>query len=360
MSGLLAVAALAHAATVRLGGVRDVDSKLTSRWSWAGAWLYPVGDPHDLTFPAPDDARGFTVLRSVERRENGSVSHQGADLGNRSRGDRVRAAANGIVLHVGWQSGYGRHVVLAHRLVNGTMVFTVYAHLRDSSVVVREGQTVGAGRTLGRVGRTGRATTNHLHFEVRRPRDPLERWEKASVVEPLAFVAQRLPTAHDAPKWAAPYMEWAELGGMVDANAPAEAPLEHTAWWRLLAHAARHDFNPVPSDPDSLHDLLVEASLLPSRDRTRASEKVTWAEMARDLVRLRAIGRRVPPIDHITPAAHRERCAKELGEPDPGTRPANIRGNEKAGPTLAAACLACAEPTVSQKVRRLKKRPATP
>ncbi len=357
---MLAVAAQAHAATVRLGGVLDVGSTLASRWSWAGAWLYPVGDPHDLSRATPGDGRGFTVLRSVERRENGSVSHQGADLGNRSRGDRVRAAANGIVLHVGWQSGYGRHVVLAHRLVDGTLVFTVYAHLRDSSVVVREGQMVGAGRTLGRVGRTGRATTNHLHFEVRRPQDPSARWENASVVDPLAFVALRLPTAHDAPKWAAPYLEWAELGGLVDANAPADAPLEHRAWWRLLAHAARHDVNPVPSDPDSLHDLLVEASILPARDRTRASERVTWAELARDLVRLHAIGRRLPPIDHITSAAHRERCAKELSEPDPGSRASNIRGNERTGPTLAAACLACAEPAASQRVRRPRKPPAKP
>jgi hypothetical protein len=356
----LAVAAHAPAATLRLGGVLEVGPRLASRWSWAGAWLYPIGDPHDFTLGASGDARGFTVLRTVERRMDGSVSHQGADLGNRVSGDRVRAAANGIVLHVGWQSGYGRHVVLAHRLVDGTLVFTVYAHLRDSSVVVREGQTVGAGRPLGRVGRTGRASTNHLHFEVRRPEDPSARWENATVVEPLAFVAQRLPTAHEAPKWAVPYLEWAELGALVDAGAPADAPLEHAAWWRLLASAARHDFDAVPSDPDSLHDLLVESSLLPTKDRTRASEKVTWAEMARDLVRLRAIGRRVPPIDHMTPAAHRERCARELGEPDPGRHPANIRGNERSGPTLAAACLACAEPPASQKVWRLKKRPARP
>jgi hypothetical protein len=348
--------------------VLEVGSTLASRWSWAGAWLYPVGDAHDFTRAAVGDGPGYMVLRSVERREDGSVTHQGADLGNRRGGDRVRAVANGIVLHVGWQSGYGRHVVLAHRLADGSLVFTVYAHLRDSSVVVREGQPIGAGRTLGRVGRTGRASTQHLHFEVRRPRDPDERWEKAEVVDPLAFVALRLPTAHEAPEWAAPYLEWAELGALVDSGSSADAHLERKAWWRLLAHAARHDVNPVPTDADSIHDLLVGASLLPMKDRIRTSEKdrarnpeyVTWAELARDLARLRAVGRRVPPIDHITPEAYRKRCARELGEPDPGTHPANIRGNERSGPTLAAACLACAEPTGSQRVRRLKKHPARP
>jgi len=357
----------AHASSLRLGGVLDVGSTLASRWSWAGAWLYPVGDPHDFTHAAAGDGPGYMVLRSVERGEDGSVTHQGADLGNRHGGDRVHAAANGIVLHVGWQSGYGRHVVLAHRLDDGSLVFTVYAHLRDSSVVVREGQPIGAGRTLGRVGRTGRASTQHLHFEVRRPRDPLERWEKADVLDPLAFVAQRLPTAHEAPEWAAPYLEWAELGALVDSSSDAGERLERKTWWRLLAHAARHDVNPVPSDPDSIHELLVAASLLPlnrsrnlEKERTRAPEYVTWAELARDLARLRAVGRRVPPVEHITPEAYRKRCVRELGVPDPATHPASIRGNERTGPTLAAACLACAEPTGSQRVRRLKKHRATP
>jgi hypothetical protein len=82
---------------------------------------------------------------------------------------------------------------------------------------------------------------------------------------------------------------------------------------------------------------------------------MTWAELARDLSRLKEVGRRVLRIDHVTLAAHRERCARELGEADPIARPANIRGNERTGPTLAAACLACAEPAASQGVRKPRK-----
>ena len=50
-------------------------------------------------------------------------------------------------------------------LDHGRSYSTVYAHLSSSSV--REGQVVGAGSVIGRVGRTGIATGYHLHFEVR-------------------------------------------------------------------------------------------------------------------------------------------------------------------------------------------------
>ena len=90
----------------------------------------------------------------------GSRFHTGLDL-LAGYGTPVRAAGAGVVSFAGWLDGYGQLVVVQHVLG----VSTFYAHL--SRILVRSGQRVAAGQTLGRVGMTGHATGPHLHFEVR-------------------------------------------------------------------------------------------------------------------------------------------------------------------------------------------------
>jgi len=66
--------------------------------------------------------------------------------------------------------GYGNAVVIKHS--NGHS--TVYAHL--SKMLVKRGQNVNQGQTIGLVGATGWATGPHLHFEFRvngKHQDPL-------------------------------------------------------------------------------------------------------------------------------------------------------------------------------------------
>lgn len=91
-------------------------------------------------------------------------------------GTAVRAAASGEVLYAGWVSGYGQVVILDH----GGGITTVYAHL--SRMLVSEGQSVRAGDVIGRVGRTGLATTAHLHFEVR---------VDGKAVDPMPYLSSR-------------------------------------------------------------------------------------------------------------------------------------------------------------------------
>jgi murein DD-endopeptidase MepM/ murein hydrolase activator NlpD len=67
-----------------------------------------------------------------------------------------------MVAASGWYAGLGKRVSLEH---GHTGLSTVYGHLSD--FFVRPGQVVRRGEVIGRIGRTGRATGSHLHYEVR-------------------------------------------------------------------------------------------------------------------------------------------------------------------------------------------------
>ena len=88
------------------------------------------------------------------------TTHTGLDIDG-NKGDPVRAAADGEVLYTGWLRGYGQVIIVDH----GADLTTVYAHL--SGIDTTENAKVKTGDKIGRVGSTGVATGNHLHFEVR-------------------------------------------------------------------------------------------------------------------------------------------------------------------------------------------------
>lgn len=76
-------------------------------------------------------------------------------------GTSVKAIEAGHVVSAGWGGSYGYQVVIRH--ADGR--YSQYGHL--SAISVKAGQTVAAGRRIGRSGATGNATGPHLHFEVR-------------------------------------------------------------------------------------------------------------------------------------------------------------------------------------------------
>jgi len=93
---------------------------------------------------------------------HGYRGHTGVDI-PRPAGTPIFASAAGTVVRaVNSGVGYGRHVVIDHH--NGYT--TWYAHA--STILVYVGQRVNQGDVIATVGRTGNATGNHLHFEVRR------------------------------------------------------------------------------------------------------------------------------------------------------------------------------------------------
>ncbi len=88
------------------------------------------------------------------------ITHTGLDI-SAPKGTPVRAADTGEILFTGWLSGYGNVVIIDH----GANLTTVYAHL--SVIECTEGAKVNRGSVVGRVGSSGVATGNHLHFETR-------------------------------------------------------------------------------------------------------------------------------------------------------------------------------------------------
>ncbi|HST24145.1 MAG TPA: M23 family metallopeptidase [Blastocatellia bacterium] len=90
----------------------------------------------------------------------GARFHSGVDIKARS-GDTVGASQPGIVVFAGWYYGYGNMVIVSH----GSGITTRYAHL--SSIAVEVGERVERGQIIARAGSTGRATSPHLHYEVR-------------------------------------------------------------------------------------------------------------------------------------------------------------------------------------------------
>ncbi len=100
------------------------------------------------------------VLTSRFGTRNGK-NHHGIDIGAR-RGTPIRAAEGGKVEFSGWgPTGYGQMIIIKHP---GNLT-TVYAH--NSRNLVKKGNKVKRGQMIGRVGKTGRASGPHLHFEVR-------------------------------------------------------------------------------------------------------------------------------------------------------------------------------------------------
>ncbi|MGI8560224.1 MAG: peptidoglycan DD-metalloendopeptidase family protein [Luteimonas sp.] len=87
--------------------------------------------------------------------------HKGVDYAAGS-GTPIMAAGDARVAFMGWKGGYGRAVILDH----GRGYTTLYAHM-SSFGKIRQGQRVGQGTVIGRVGSTGLATGPHLHYEFR-------------------------------------------------------------------------------------------------------------------------------------------------------------------------------------------------
>ena len=145
-------------------------------------------------------ANGFISSNyGVRRRSNNKPRiHAGIDIAAK-RGSDVLAAAPGTVVFSGRKNGYGKTVKIDH----GNDRRTLYAHM--DKIFVSEGQTLAQGERLGLVGRTGRTTGPHLHFELHVNGNhtnpiPEEGWAELdlSIVTAAAPVEAIVPSADTA------------------------------------------------------------------------------------------------------------------------------------------------------------------
>ena len=115
------------------------DEGIARQW-----WCYPLA--------------GAKVISPYGSR--GGRTHSGTDLKTKPN-DNILAAFDGEVVFSGLYAGYGNLIRIKH--ANG--LETYYSH--NSKNLVRVGDHVTAGQVIALTGRTGRATTEHLHFETR-------------------------------------------------------------------------------------------------------------------------------------------------------------------------------------------------
>lgn len=101
--------------------------------------------------------------------------HSGIDFSGK-KGSIIQAMADGVVIWAGKRGNYGRLVEIDH----GAGYVTRYAHLSELNVSV--GQKVGKAQAIGVMGKSGRATSAHLHFEV---------LKKGHKVNPWPFLAKK-------------------------------------------------------------------------------------------------------------------------------------------------------------------------
>lgn len=86
-----------------------------------------------------------------------------------AKGTAVRAAENGTVVYIGDEiEGYGNLILIRH----GGGYVTAYAHL--DKILIKKGEVVKRGSTIGTVGSTGHVDTPQLHFEIRKGKKALD------------------------------------------------------------------------------------------------------------------------------------------------------------------------------------------
>jgi len=136
--------------------VKEETAVISALWSaqkpipaWKGNFLMPVDGEIAGTFGKR------SVINNLERSPHSGLDQKG------ETGELVRAINNGKVALVADHFFTGNSMFVDH----GGGIISMYFHL--DKILVKEGDTVDKGQTIGLVGATGRVTGPHLHWGVR-------------------------------------------------------------------------------------------------------------------------------------------------------------------------------------------------
>jgi murein DD-endopeptidase MepM/ murein hydrolase activator NlpD len=155
-------------ATPRQAAASATPTRAAPKAQGAPARRPPTFGPRGLELAVPDFVETCPAfvwpvegpISSVFGRRRNSW-HRGIDI-KAEPGTVIFASAAGVVVTAGTEPRYGRVVKIEHD--DGYV--TVYAHNEENLVEV--GSQVASGDPIATIGRTGRATAHHLHFEIRR------------------------------------------------------------------------------------------------------------------------------------------------------------------------------------------------
>jgi murein DD-endopeptidase MepM/ murein hydrolase activator NlpD len=124
-------------------------------------------DPLPLITPLPSSivTSNFGVRKDPFTKKR--VKHSGIDFKGMKHA-KVRAPSDGVVRFAAPNGSYGNLVIIDH----GNGFSTRYGHLNH--ILVHKGEHVYIGQAIGIQGKTGKATADHLHYEIRYKEQPLD------------------------------------------------------------------------------------------------------------------------------------------------------------------------------------------
>lgn len=110
--------------------------------------------------PLYDNRRITSVFGEIRKTGANEIRHLGVDFGGRL-GAAVAAINNGRVASAYFDPVYGNSVIVDH----GAGIFSLYMHLNE--IRVQKGGAVKRGNVIGTLGKTGYATSPHLHLSLK-------------------------------------------------------------------------------------------------------------------------------------------------------------------------------------------------